>query len=115
MGTGSREEIASKPTVDAEYEICNWFSASHPDSPYRSNLIAARPGPGKTRVTLFNSRLNARHANGEVERRALADRAEYRDVLTGIFGLELTEADLALALATVVRKGAQGAPHPFFA
>ena len=37
------------PRVDTEYEICNWFTASHPDSPYRSNLIAARPGPGKTR------------------------------------------------------------------
>ena len=33
------------PRVDAEYEICNWFTASHPDSPYRGNLIAARPGP----------------------------------------------------------------------
>jgi N-hydroxyarylamine O-acetyltransferase len=81
------------PRVDAEYEICNWFTASHPDSPYRSNLIAARPGPGKTRVTLFNARLNVRHANGEVERRLLADRAEYRDALSGIFGLDLPEAD----------------------
>jgi N-hydroxyarylamine O-acetyltransferase len=103
------------PRVDAEYEICNWFTASHPDSPYRSNLIAARPGPGKTRVTLFNARLNVRHANGEVGRRLLADPAEYRDVLTGIFGLDLSEADLALALETVARKGTQGAPHPFFA
>jgi N-hydroxyarylamine O-acetyltransferase len=56
------------PRVDAEYEICNWFTASHPDSPYRSNLIAARPGPNRTRVTLFNARLNIRHATGEVER-----------------------------------------------
>jgi N-hydroxyarylamine O-acetyltransferase len=103
------------PRVDAEYEICNWFTASHPDSPYRSNLIAARPGPCKTRVTLFNARLNVRHANGEVERRLLADRAEYRDALSGIFGLDLSEADLALALETVARKGTQGAPHPFFA
>src|SRR5258708_1181647 len=47
------------PRVDAEYEICNWFTASHPDSPYRSNLIAARPGPDRTRITLFNARLNS--------------------------------------------------------
>ena len=26
---------------------------SHPESPYRSNLIAARPDLGRTRVTLF--------------------------------------------------------------
>jgi N-hydroxyarylamine O-acetyltransferase len=103
------------PRVDAEYEICNWFTASHPDSPYRANLIAARPGPGKTRTTLFNARLNVRHANGEVERRTLSDAAEYRDVLAGTFGLKLTDDELARALKTVAEKGAHGAPHPFFA
>ena len=103
------------PRVDAEYEICNWFTASHPESPYRANLIAARPGPNRTRITLFNARLNVRHANGEVERRILADKAEYREVLAGTFGLDLPDADLATALETIARKGAQGAPHPFFA
>jgi len=103
------------PRVDAEYEICNWFTASHPDSPYRSNLIAARPGSNRTRITLFNARLNVRHANGEVERRTLNDKAEYLDVLAGTFGLALTDADLAAALETVERKGTRGAPHPFFA
>jgi N-hydroxyarylamine O-acetyltransferase len=107
--------VVMLPRVDAEYEICNWFTASHPDSPYRSNLIAARPGPSKTRITLFNARLNVRHASGEVERRTLRDRAEYRDVLAEIFGLALSDADLTLALETVARKGTRGAPHPFFA
>jgi N-hydroxyarylamine O-acetyltransferase len=41
------------PRVDAEYEICNWFTASHPDSPYRANLIATRPGPNRIRITPF--------------------------------------------------------------
>jgi N-hydroxyarylamine O-acetyltransferase len=103
------------PRVDAEYEICNWFTASHPDSPYRSNLIAARPGHGRTRITLFNARLNVRHPTGEVDRRTLADKSEYRDVLVETFGLALSDADLTVALETVARKGAQGAPHPFFA
>jgi len=103
------------PRVDAEYEICNWFTASHPDSPYRSNLIAARPGPNRTRITLFNARLNIRHASGEVERRMLTDSGEYREVLADTFGLKLTDDELATALDTVARKGAQGAPHPFFA
>ena len=92
------------PRVDAEYEICNWFTASHPDSPYRSNLIAARPGPNRTRVTLFNARLNIRHATGEVERRMLADKNEYHDVLAETFGLSLSDNELALALDTVAQK-----------
>jgi N-hydroxyarylamine O-acetyltransferase len=103
------------PRVDAEYEICNWFTASHPDSPYRSNLIAARPGPNRTRVTLFNARLNIRHATGEVERRMLADKNEYHHVLAETFGLSLSENELALALDTVAQRGAHGGPHPFFA
>lgn len=101
--------------VDAEYEICNWFTASHPDSPYRSNLIAARPGPNRTRITMFNSRLNVRHANGEVERRILGGMDEYRNVLAQTFGLNITDTDLALALEIVERKGNHGPPHPFFA
>ena len=103
------------PRVDAEYEICNWFTASHPDSPYRANLIAARPGPNRTRITLFNARLNVRHTNGEVERRTLRDRAEYRDVLAETFGIRISDDELARALETVAEKGAHGAPHPFFA
>ena len=103
------------PRVDAEYEICNWFTASHPDSPYRSNLIAARPGPDRTRITLFNSRLNVRHPTGEVERRTLDGVTEYREVLAETFGLTLTDADLAAALDTVERKSTRGPPHPFFA
>lgn len=107
--------VVALPRVDAEYEICNWFTASHPESPYRSNIIAARPGPNRTRITMFNARVNTRHANGEVERRTLQDRAEYRAVLSGIFGLNLSDEELDTALATVERKGTRGPPHPFFA
>ena len=107
--------VVGLPRMDAEYEICNWFAASHPDSPYRSNLIAARPGPGRTRITLFNARLNIRYATGEVERRLLGGMSDYHDVLAGTFGIDLAQADLAAALETVERKGSRGPPHPFFA
>jgi N-hydroxyarylamine O-acetyltransferase len=107
--------VVPLPRVDAEYEICNWFTASHPDSPYRSNLIAARPGPSRTRITMFNSRLSVRHASGEVDRRILNGIDEHRNVLTQTFGLNITDAELSLALETVERKGSRGPPHPFFA
>jgi N-hydroxyarylamine O-acetyltransferase len=107
--------VVSLPRFDAEYEICNWFTASHPDSPYRSNLIAARPGPDRTRLTMFNARINVRHATGQVERRELRGAAEYQDVLAGMFGLTLSDAELTQALDTVERNGTRGPPHPFFA
>jgi N-hydroxyarylamine O-acetyltransferase len=107
--------VVSLPRVDAEYEICNWFTASHPDSPYRWNIIAARPGPNRTRLTMFNARLTTRHSDGRAERRELCDSSEYRNVLAEVFGVRLADDDLAQALATVRQKGQRGAPHPFFA
>ena len=107
--------VVSLPRVDAEYDICNWFTTSHPDSPYRSNMIAARPGPDRTRITMFNARITTRHATGVVERRFVQHAAEYREVLADDFGLSFTPAEIDEALATVERDGARGAPHPFFA
>jgi N-hydroxyarylamine O-acetyltransferase len=103
------------PRVDAEYEICNWFTASHPHSPYLNNLIAALPGPNRTRLTLFNSRFNVRYPSGEVDRRTISGIEAFRDVLTNDFGLRLSEFELQTAIAHMERRGTRGAPHPFFA
>lgn len=103
------------PRFDTEYEICNWFAGTHPQSPYLNNMIAALPGPGGTRLTLFNVRFNVRHASGEVERRTLQSEDEYRDVLRDRFGINLPDADLRTALANVEARGTRGPPHPFFA
>jgi len=107
--------VVSLPRVDAEYEIANWFTGSHPQSPYLNNLIAARPGPNRTRLTLFNARFNVRHASGQVERRRLQGEDEYRDVLAHEFGVRLSDTDLRTALAHAEQRGTRGAPHPFFA
>ena len=32
------------PRYDGEYEITNWYTGTHPDAPYQSNIIVARPG-----------------------------------------------------------------------
>jgi N-hydroxyarylamine O-acetyltransferase len=103
------------PRFDAEYEICNWFTGTHPQSPYLNNLIAALPGPDGTRLTLFNARFNVRHASGRVERRTLESGGEYRTVLREQFGIMLSDGDLKAALANVEQRGTRGAPHPFFA
>jgi N-hydroxyarylamine O-acetyltransferase len=107
--------VVPLPRVDAEYEMANWFTATHPQSPYLSNMIAARPGPDRTRLTLFNARFNERHASGRVVRRTLKGEDEYRSVLTNEFGLTLANGDLRKALAHVEWRGTRGPPHPFFA
>jgi N-hydroxyarylamine O-acetyltransferase len=52
--------VIPHPRFDAEYEICNWYTGTHPDAPYLSNIIAARPGPNRTRITMFNARVTVR-------------------------------------------------------
>jgi N-hydroxyarylamine O-acetyltransferase len=103
------------PRFDAEYEICNWFTGTHPQSPYLNNIIAALPGPHGTRLTLFNARFNVRHPSGAVERRILEGKDAFRSVLRDQFGITLSEEDLRTALAHVEQRAAHGPPHPFFA
>ena len=107
--------VVPLPRFDAEYEMANWFTGTHPQSPYLNNLIAARPGPDRTRLTLFNARFNVRYPNGEVARRTLEGEAEFRRVLSEDFGLQLSDAELKTALAHVAQRATQGPPHPFFA
>lgn len=107
--------VVPLPRVDAEYEIANWFTATHPESAFANNLIAARPGPDGTRLTLFNDRLTVRHAIGAADRRFLRDAGEYRAALADLFGLELSEAEVNAILDAIDRKGTRGESHPFFA
>jgi N-hydroxyarylamine O-acetyltransferase len=52
------------PRYDGEYEITNWYTGTHPDTPYQGNIIAARPGPARTRITMYNARVTIRDADG---------------------------------------------------
>jgi N-hydroxyarylamine O-acetyltransferase len=107
--------VVPLPRFDTEYEICNWFAGTYPQSPYLNNMIAALPGPKGTRLTLFNARFNVRHASGAVERRILEGKDEYRRVLRDQFGIALSDQDLQTALANVELRATPGPPHPFFA
>jgi N-hydroxyarylamine O-acetyltransferase len=100
--------------LDTDYEIANWFAATHPSSLFVNNLIAARPGPGGVRNTLFNGRLTVRRPPGQVTRRMLEGAAEYGEALADTFGLVLSGAELSAALEALDRKGTLGAVHPFF-
>jgi len=80
-----------------------------------NNLIAARPGLDRTRLTLFNARFNVRHLSGQVDRRTLQGEAEFRSVLAEDFGIALSDEDLKTALAHVQQRSTPGLPHPFFA
>ncbi len=103
------------PRYDGEYEITNWYTGTHPDAPYQANIIAARPGPDRTRITMFNARVTVRDADGSTQRRLLDTEEQYRSVLRDEFGLNLTDDEIRTCIDVMRCKGEKGAPHPFFA
>jgi N-hydroxyarylamine O-acetyltransferase len=103
------------PRFDAEYEITNWYTATHPETPYQGNIIAAKPGPKKSRITMWNARVTIRDSDGTAEKRWLADESEFKDVLCGEFGLDMSDKDIEDCVAVMKAKGTGDAPHPFFA
>jgi N-hydroxyarylamine O-acetyltransferase len=103
------------PRYDGEYEITNWYTATHPDTPYQGNIIVARPGPERTRITMYNARVTVRDADGHAEKRWLETDGEYYDVLRGEFGLNMSNQEIERCIAVMKTKGTGDTPHPFFA
>jgi N-hydroxyarylamine O-acetyltransferase len=103
------------PRYDGEYEITNWYTATHPDTPYQGNIIAAKPGPNRRRITMYNARVTVRDAEGRAEKRWLTTESEFKDVLRGEFGLNISDRQIDECVAVMKAKGTGDAPHPFFA
>jgi N-hydroxyarylamine O-acetyltransferase len=103
--------ICSHTCLDIDYEVANCFTATHPNSVFVNNLIAARPSPDGLRHTFLNWRLSVRQSDGRVERRMLGDDAEIATELAGTFGLPLSADVIGSALAVLTRKGTRAAEH----
>ena len=103
------------PRYDADYDVANWYTATHPDAPYLSNMIAACPLPDGSRLTMFNGRVTSRTPNGESRRRILETPEAFAVVLREEFALTVSDGDLHEMLRVMEERGARGAPHPFFA
>jgi N-hydroxyarylamine O-acetyltransferase len=107
--------VVPYPRYDGEYEIVNWYTGTHPDTPYQGNIIVAKPGPNRTRVTMYNARVTVRDAEGRADKRWLEKVSDYRDVLCGEFGLNLSDQEIDQCVAVMKTKGTGDVPHPFFA
>jgi N-hydroxyarylamine O-acetyltransferase len=102
------------PRYDAEYEVANWYTATHPSAPYATNIIAALPRRDHTRLTIFNESVKLRHADGGIERHVITDRDDYASVLRDGFGIDLSDDELNTILTIRARCGVSGSSHPFF-
>ncbi|MEP0909882.1 arylamine N-acetyltransferase [Leptolyngbya sp. GB1-A1] len=75
-----------------DYEVSNWYVASHPDSLFVNHLIVARPDID-CRYSLRNNQLSTHYLNGQTEQRVLKTIDELRTVLEDIFRLTLPAID----------------------
>ena len=83
-----------------DYEVSNWFCASHPDSRFTTELMVARV-PAGLRLGLMNRRFSIHYPDGGVERRELASAEEIAAVLEKDFAIRLPEprSELLAALS----------------
>jgi N-hydroxyarylamine O-acetyltransferase len=106
--------LMPQPRSDPDFEVANWYVATHPDSLFVKNLIVARPGTAAIRYTLFNGRLSERRPPDRLERRMLEDATDYQMALADTFGIALSTADVSAVLDMLELKGVRGATHTFF-
>lgn len=81
----------------ADYELASWYLATHPDSRFVQNLMAARPDEGR-RYSLQNTTLTTHPLDGgPAARRELDDVAELLEVLGDTFLLDVASTPEVLA------------------
>ncbi len=78
-------EVLPEPQLAIDYELANWFTATHPHSPFMRNLMVTRVTP-QARYALLDNRLTVRTPDGKVEQRTL-NAAELEQALAEIFSL----------------------------
>ena len=83
-----------------DYEVCNWYCSTHPESRFLIDLMVARVPEGK-RLGLLNNRLSIHHPDGRTERRELNSPQEIAAVLENEFAIALPgpREELLAALA----------------
>jgi N-hydroxyarylamine O-acetyltransferase len=79
-----------QPQLLVDYEVSNWHLATHPESPFVNNLMAARVTP-ECRYGLFNNKLSTHHLHGDSGQTTLATPAALREKLGSLFGIKLPD------------------------
>jgi len=77
-----------EPQLPADYEPLNWFTATHPASIFRHNLLMERLTP-TLRASLLNDRLTLRATSRAAEVQRIASAAEFARVMGEVFGVRL--------------------------
>ncbi|HEY2733448.1 MAG TPA: arylamine N-acetyltransferase [Polyangiales bacterium] len=87
------------PQLPIDYELANYYIATHPGSHFVQNLMVARTTETR-RYALLNNELSTYDRSGRANRRVLADASELRAALEGELQLHLPESAALTSLLT---------------
>ncbi len=76
-----------------DYEVFNWYTATHPSSRFVNNLVAARV-VGDARLNMLNDEVTLHRRDGLREHRVLTGAAEACDVLIREFGIRIERPEI---------------------
>lgn len=80
--------FSREPFEFPDFEIANWYMATHPRSPFYGRLFVEQPGVD-SHLALFGRQLVRTGPDGTVAKRELSDTAEVLHTLATAFGIEL--------------------------
>jgi N-hydroxyarylamine O-acetyltransferase len=94
--------------LEVDIEVLNHFVMSHPESPMRSRLLAARAAPDR-RFGLGSGIFSVHHLHGATEQRRIGNVDELKRVLDATFGIAVPAGkDVEDALARVLEADQRG-------
>ncbi len=76
-----------------DYELANWYTSTHPESFFTTDLVAKRVTPDG-RATLFDDRLTERSKNSHATERQITDAQEFAALLRDRFGIDAGNIDV---------------------
>lgn len=85
--------FTEEPQHRVDYEVANYYTATHPDSPFVGKMVVMRTQPG-ARHRLIGDQLTTTHPDGTNQRRQVAA-GQLSEVLAEVFGIELEPDDAA--------------------
>ena len=95
--TGAKQQLLytfdRQPQRRIDLQVGNWFVSTHPHSPFRTRLMAARAVPDGSRHTLLNTRYTLHRPDGSRRVRTITDAASLLDVLRSCFTVSLPQTD----------------------
>jgi N-hydroxyarylamine O-acetyltransferase len=81
-----------QPQAWVDYIARSWYTSTHPDSIFLTNLMCARSS-GELRLSLGNRNFSQRYADGRVEQQTIDSPAQLVELLRHEFGLNLDPAN----------------------